>query len=78
MYDMTGFDYDITDVANLLRLHKRRGNYYDCPFCGDTKGRLNINPAKNVFRCNRCDKSGGLAVRGDVFGTIEQGGHSCD
>ena len=57
MYDMTGFDYDITDVANLLRLHKRRGNYYDCPFCGDTKGRLNINPAKNVFRCNRCDKS---------------------
>ena len=21
MYDMTGFDYDITDVANLLRLH---------------------------------------------------------
>ena len=34
MYDMTGFDYDITDVANLLRLHKRRGNYYDCPFCG--------------------------------------------
>ena len=59
MYDMTGFDYDITDVANLLRLHKRRGNYYDCPFCGDTKGRLNINPAKNVFRCNRCDKSGG-------------------
>ena len=60
MYDMTGFDYDITDVANLLRLHKRRGNYYDCPFCGDTKGRLNINPAKNVFRCNRCDKSGGM------------------
>src|SRR5699024_11575836 len=60
MYDMTRFDYDITDVANLLRLHKRRGNYYDCPFCGDTKGRLNINPAKNVFRCNRCDKSGGM------------------
>lgn len=49
MYDMTGFDYDITDVANLLRLHKRRGNYYDCPFCGDTKGRLNINPAKTSF-----------------------------
>ena len=60
MYDGPDFDYDILDVVNLLRLHKRRGNYYDCPFCGDTKGRFNINPAKNVFRCNRCDKSGGM------------------
>ena len=60
MYDGPDFDYDILDVVHLLRLHKRRGNYYDCPFCGDTKGRLNINPAKNVFRCNRCDRSGGM------------------
>lgn len=60
MYDGPDFDYDILDVVHLLQLHKRRGNYYDCPFCGDTKGRLNINPAKNVFRCNRCDKSGGM------------------
>lgn len=60
MYDGPDFDYDILDVVHLLRLHKRRGNYYDCPFCGDTKGRLNINPAKNVFRCNRCDISGGM------------------
>ena len=60
MYDGPEFDYDILDVVHLLRLHKRRGNYYDCPFCGDTKGRFNINPAKNVFRCNRCDKSGGM------------------
>ena len=48
MYDMSGFDYGIEDVVHLLRLNKRRGNYYDCPFCGDTKGRLNINTAKNV------------------------------
>ena len=60
MYDGPDFDYDILDVVHLLRLHKRRGNYYDCPFCGDTKGRLNIHPAKNVFRCNRCDRSGGM------------------
>ncbi len=60
MHDMSGFDYDIEDVAHLLRLNKRRGNYYDCPFCQDTKGKLNINPAKNVFRCNRCDMSGGM------------------
>ncbi len=60
MYDGPGFDYDITDVVHLLRLHKRRGNYYDCPFCNDTKGRLNISPGKNVFRCNRCDGSGGM------------------
>ena len=61
MYDGPDFDYDILDVVHLLRLHKRRGNYYDCPFCGDTKGRLNIHPAKNVFRCNRCDRSGGCS-----------------
>ena len=60
MYDMSGFDYGIEDVVHLLRLNKRRGNYYDCPFCGDTKGRLNINTAKNVYRCNRCDASGGM------------------
>lgn len=60
MFDGQDFDFDILDVVHLLQLHKRRGNYYDCPFCGDTKGKLNVNPAKNVFRCNRCDKSGGM------------------
>jgi DNA primase len=59
-YDMSGFDYGILDVVQVLHLRKRRGNYYDCPFCGETKGKLNINVEKNVFRCNRCDASGGM------------------
>ncbi len=29
-------------------------------FCGETHGKLNINVEKNVFRCNRCDASGGM------------------
>ena len=59
-YDMSGFDYGILDVVQVLHLRKRRGNYYDCPFCGETHGKLNINVEKNVFRCNRCDSSGGM------------------
>jgi len=27
MYDMTGFDYDISDVVNLLKLQVRHKNY---------------------------------------------------
>ena len=61
-YDMSGFDYGILDVVQVLHLRKRRGNYYDCPFCGETHGKLNINVEKNVFRCNRCDASGGFPL----------------
>ena len=39
-YDMSGFDYGILDVVQVLHLRKRRGNYYDCPFCGETHGKL--------------------------------------
>ena len=29
-----------------------------CPFCKDTKRRMSLNTAKNLFRCNRCKVSG--------------------
>ena len=66
------FPFTILDVAGLLPLRiKRRtaGSFYvDCPFCGDTKGRLNIS-RKNVWRCNRCDASGGmLALYARMYG----------
>ena len=66
------FRFTILDVAGLLPLRiKRRtaGSFYvDCPFCGDTKGRLNIS-RKNVWRCNRCDASGGmLALYARMYG----------
>ena len=64
MYDMSGFNYDITDVVHLLQLRVRHKNSssmdVNCPFCGETKGKMNVNPQKNVFRCNRCDASGGM------------------
>lgn len=64
MYDMSGFNYDITDVVYLLQLRVRHKNSssmdVNCPFCGETKGKMNINLQKNVFRCNRCDASGGM------------------
>lgn len=69
MYDMTGFDYDISDVVNLLKLQVRHKNSVsldvNCPFCGETKGKMNVNLRKNVFRCNRCDLADDIIVLND-------------
>ncbi len=58
------FPFDIMDVAQLLDIRIRRKGgrsvYADCPFCGDTRGKLNFNLAKNVFRCNYCGEFGGM------------------
>lgn len=55
--------FDIMDVANILNIRIRRKGtrsvYTDCPFCGDTRGKMNLNLEKNQFRCNYCDESGG-------------------
>lgn len=51
------FPFSIVDVAYLLNLHIRHKNAasldVDCPFCGEKKGKLNLNTKKNVFKCNR-------------------------
>lgn len=56
------YPFNILDIANLLRLTIRReladNVYVDCPFCQKRKGKLNLNLEKNVWRCNRCGKSG--------------------
>lgn len=58
------FPFDIEDVSELLRLRIRRrctdGVYTDCPFCGDNRGKMKINYAQNVWRCNYCGESGGM------------------
>lgn len=50
MYDMSGFSYDITDVVHLLQLRVRHKNSssmdVNCPFCGETKGKMNVNLQK--------------------------------
>lgn len=73
VYDMSGFSYDITDVVHLLQLRVRHKNSssmdVNCPFCGETKWKMNVNLQKNVFRCNRCDASGGmLELHGRLHG----------
>ncbi|MDD3663207.1 MAG: CHC2 zinc finger domain-containing protein [Candidatus Pacebacteria bacterium] len=63
-YDMSGFDYNISDVVDLLRLTVRHRSSrtldVDCPFCNYKKGKMNVNLEKNVFRCNYCDAQGGM------------------
>jgi len=67
---MSELPFSIEQVAYLLQLKiKKRTNYQmyvNCPFClgkdgkYDSHGHLNINLAKNVFRCNRCNAQGGM------------------
>ena len=58
------FPFGIADVVELLGLSVRRrlpsSLYLNCPFCGDQRGRLNVNTDKNVWRCNRCGAAGGM------------------
>lgn len=67
------FPFGIMDVAELLHLRIRRRQtnsvYTDCPFCGDNRGKMNINFVKNVWRCNYCDEHGGMiALYAKVYG----------
>lgn len=67
------FPFGIMDVASLLRLNIRRRQpnsvYADCPFCGDKRGKMNLNHVKNVWRCNYCGESGGMvALYAKVYG----------
>lgn len=84
---MTGYDFpfDIMDVVSLLDLRVRRRQpnsvYTDCPFCGDNRGKMNINFEKNSFRCNYCGESGGmLALYGKIYNVGNSGAYReiCD
>lgn len=58
------FPFGIMDVVELLHLKIRRRQtdsvYVDCPFCGDQRGKMNVNMIKNVWRCNYCLEHGGM------------------
>lgn len=76
MYDLSEYPFGITDVARILNLQIRRKYTSswdaDCPFCGNSKGKLNISIQKNVFRCNRCGESGGML---DLYGKLYNVSH---
>lgn len=58
------FPFGIMDVVMILCLQERRphskGGYYDCPFCGDNRGKMSINTEIDSWRCNYCGKHGGM------------------
>ena len=58
------FPFGIQDVAELLHLRMRRphatGGYYDCPICGDKRGKMSISTEKDSWRCNYCGEHGGM------------------
>lgn len=54
----------IEDVVGLVGIQVIRNTntqrHCRCPFCNDRKAHLNVRKDKNVFRCNRCGKGGGV------------------
>jgi len=57
--------YTMADVISLLPLTVRRrratGFDVDCPFCNNHKrGKMSVTLDINAFRCNYCNKSGGM------------------
>ena len=79
------FPFGILDVAELLHLKMRRphttGGYYDCPFCGDKRGKMSINFEKDAWRCNYCGEHGGmlaLYARINRISTAEAYREICD
>ncbi len=58
------FPFGIMTVVELLYLNVRRrladSVYVDCPFCGDKRGKMNVNFGRNIWRCNYCGESGGM------------------
>lgn len=56
--------FSIGDVVDLLGIKVVRNTgtqlHCRCPFCDDKKAHLNVRLQKNVFRCNRCGKGGGI------------------
>ena len=59
------FPFTIRQVAEVLNLQIRYGGQnngnvdVDCPFC-QKKSKMNLNAAKNVYRCNYCGEYGGM------------------
>ncbi len=64
MGDYGALPCNIEDVVELLSIPIIRNTgtqlHCRCPFCDDRKAHLNVNLGKNVFRCNRCGKGGGV------------------
>jgi len=60
----TNLPCSIEDVVNLVGIKVVRNTgtqlHCRCPFCDDKKAHLNVKLSKNVFRCNRCGRGGGV------------------
>ncbi len=55
------FPFTIVDVAYLLNLHVRHKNTasldVDCPFCGEKKGKLNLNTKRTCSSATGAGKA---------------------
>ncbi|MFQ7876024.1 CHC2 zinc finger domain-containing protein [Enterocloster sp.] len=69
--------FNISDVANLLGIKRlTEGNSFNvvCPFCGDTRGKMNFRIVKdgelaNTYHCFKCGAHGNmLTLYADLMG----------
>jgi hypothetical protein len=68
------FPFRIRHIAKILNLKIRYDNQdngnldVDCPFC-KKQSKMNLNAAKNAYRCNNCGESGGMIpLYGKIYG----------
>ena len=68
------FPFTIRQVAEIMKLTIRYDSHdtgnmdVDCPFC-QRQSKMNLNAAKNVYRCNSCGENGGmLELYGKLYG----------
>lgn len=58
---MQDFPFTIRDIAYLMNLHIRHKNTVsydvDCPFCGDKKGKLNLNLKRMCLNVTGAEKA---------------------
>ena len=73
-------EVSIDEVVDLLGLEtdprgSRNGQSYNvrCPFCGGSKYKMNINSAKNVYRCVRCSGNDTHTGVLDLYGRVRFG-----
>ncbi|MEE3425380.1 MAG: hypothetical protein VZR26_07440 [Erysipelotrichaceae bacterium] len=44
------------DLPGIKKYKTYTGYVIDCPFCGNTKHKFDVNLGKNVARCNACGR----------------------
>ena len=46
------------NILGPIKRSNKTNDFFDCPFCNDTKGHLGVHRTKKIFSCFKCGSSG--------------------